>query len=1081
MGALMRGRDWKTTSLGPARLWPQSLRTSISTCLECAFPILVWWGPDLVMLYNDEYRMVLGSEKHPLALGARGRDVFPELWDVIGPMLAQVMSKGEATRSRDLLLVMNRHGYDEETYFSFSYSPVRDETGGIAGVFTPVFETTERVIGERRLRTLRDLAAGSRPDSVAQACRSAAAVLGMNPQDIPFALFYGVDEPNKPATLLGAAGTGAGAPAAPFAVSLAEDDAQTGWPLGRAARLGRPELVEGLGEKFGQLPRGAWPVPPDRALILPIPTPGGDRPTVLLVAAVSPRRALDDAYRSFLDLVAGQIGQTIAEALAYEESQKRAQALAEIDRAKTAFFSNVSHEFRTPLTLMLGPLEDLLDEPPTRLAPTARALVEVAHRNSKRLLRLVNALLDFSRIEAGRIEASFEPVDLSAFTAELASLFRSAIERAGLTLRVDAPPLPRAAYVDRDMWEKIVLNLLSNAFKFTFAGEIGVDLRVSEDGRFAEVSVSDTGIGIPADDLPHLFERFHRVPDAKGRSIEGSGIGLALVQELVRLHGGRTRVVSEAGRGSVFTVSLPFGADHGAVDPLDSAAPGRSGHAALGFVEEALQWLPEEREATPAFVQDAQEPALAAIGGGRRVLVADDNADMRDYVRRLLETRGYEVETAPDGIAALAAAMARPPDLVLSDAMMPGIDGFALLKRIRADPRTREIPVIMVSARAGEESKIEGLDAGADDYVVKPFSARELFARVDSAIRLALVRREAAAAMRAEGLRMQHMFEQAPGFIAILRGPEHVFEFANESYMRLVGDRALVGRSVRDAFPELVGQGFYELLDQVYATGQRFVGRKMPIALRDREDNEPVMAFLDFIYEPVTSAGGAITGIFVEGYDVTDRARQERHLNLLIDELNHRVKNTLAIVQGIARQTFRGVGAPDERLAAFEGRLAALAAAHGLLTRANWVSADLEAIVTETLQGLGVPAERWTVQGPPVRLEPKCAVTLAMAFHELGTNARKYGALSVEEGAISVTWTILGDGPHPDLDIRWAERGGPPVVAPTRRGFGTRMIQTALANELHGEVLVDWRASGLVCDIRAPLPLAAATSERSAP
>jgi len=252
IGALMRAHDWSTSPLGPVAFWPQSLKTSVSTCLECAFPILVWWGPQLVMLYNDEYRMILGSEKHPAALGAPGQAIFPELWDLIGPMLGQVLREGRATRSRDLLLVMNRHGYDEETYFSFSYSPIRDESGGVGGVFTPVFETTGQVVGERRLRTLRDLAARSRPESLEAAARAAAEALAENPYDIPFAMIYRIDHEADAARLIGAAGIEPGAPAAPLTIALGEGadhdcalvQVAQGGParvvddLARAARLG---------------------------------------------------------------------------------------------------------------------------------------------------------------------------------------------------------------------------------------------------------------------------------------------------------------------------------------------------------------------------------------------------------------------------------------------------------------------------------------------------------------------------------------------------------------------------------------------------------------------------------------------------------------------------------------------------------------------------------------------------------------------------------------------------------------------------------------------------------------------------
>src|SRR5262249_16832676 len=268
-----------------------------------------------------------------------------------------------------------------------------------------------------------------------------------------------------------------------------------------------------LAARFGPLPGGPWPESSEAALILPIAAPGQAHPTGLLVAGLSPRRVVDVDYRSFFDLVAGHLATAIANARAYEEARKRAEALAEIDRANPAFFSNVSHEFRTPLTLMLGPLEDTLAE--DSLPPGAQERLAVAHRNSLRLLKLVNTLLDFSRIEAGRIQAVYEPVDLAALTADLASVFRSTIERAGMSLIIDCPPLSRQTYVDREMWEKIVLNLISNAFKFTFEGQIEVSLKPA--GESAELTVRDTGVGIAAKDLPQLFERFHRVADARGR------------------------------------------------------------------------------------------------------------------------------------------------------------------------------------------------------------------------------------------------------------------------------------------------------------------------------------------------------------------------------------------------------------------------------------------------------------------------------------------------------------------------------------------------------------------------------------
>ncbi len=285
------------------------------------------------------------------------------------------------------------------------------------------------------------------------------------------------------------------------------------WPF--AEVLGTNTLVEVLDlALIGAFPTGAWDRPPVRAVALPIAPSGESGQAGVLIAGLNPYRLLNDGYRGFLGLVAGQIGAAVANAQVYEAERRRAEGLAEIDRVKTAFFSNVSHEFRTPLTLLLGPLEDALRR--AELPAAAREELTLAHRNSLRLLKLVNTLLDFSRIEAGRVDAVYVPADLATVTTDLASTFRSAVERAGLALVIDAPPLPEPVYVDMEMWEKIVLNLLSNAFKFTLEGPIGVRLRWADD--HVELDVSDTGTGIPSDELSHLFERFHRVKGVQGRT-----------------------------------------------------------------------------------------------------------------------------------------------------------------------------------------------------------------------------------------------------------------------------------------------------------------------------------------------------------------------------------------------------------------------------------------------------------------------------------------------------------------------------------------------------------------------------------
>ena len=429
--------------------------------------------------------------------------------------------------------------------------------------------------------------------------------------------------------------------------------------------------------------------------------------------------------------------QRVREQAEREKESQRAKTIAELDRVKTEFFSNVSHEFRTPLTLLLAPLQDALEDRTHHLPVPHRQRLEISQRNGLRLLKLVNTLLDFSRMEAGRLQANYEPIDLATYTEELASTFRSAIENVGLQLVVDCPPLHEPIYVDRQMWSKIVSNLLSNAFKFTFEGTIYISLKpkaTTSDNLQVELTVSDTGTGIPADELPHIFERFYQIKGTKGRSYEGSGIGLSLVQELLKLHGGEIEVSSEVDRGTTFRVTLPTGTAHLPPEHLQTEpTPDPTAMSASLFVAEAEQWLAEEDTAVKS--QSSVDTP--------RILIVDDNADLRNYLQRLL-AQYYQVETANDGLAALNTIRrsTQSYDLVLADIMMPVMDGLELLRSLRADPDTEDIPIILLSARASEESQVAGLEAGADDYLFKPFSAKELLARVKTNLELTQMRRE---------------------------------------------------------------------------------------------------------------------------------------------------------------------------------------------------------------------------------------------------------------------------------------------------------------------------------------------------
>jgi PAS domain S-box-containing protein len=732
--------DWAATPLGPPAAWPQSLKTAVSILLSSRFSMWMAWGPRLTFFCNAAYRRDTLDRKFPWALGRPASEVWAEIWDDIGPRIETVLNTGEATWDEALLLFLERSGYAEETYHTFSYSPLRDDSGEVVGFLCVVSEETERVIGERRMATLRDL--GSDPSVVRteqEMLTFAGRQFDRNPQDLPFTLTY-LFQGDGYAHLAAASGLSAGHPAAPPVLPVAGPEGV--WPTAAPA-CGEAALTDLVGAAFADLPTGGWPQPPTEALVIPLLQQGA-APYGFLVAALNRYRRLDEGYRGFIELTAGHVAAGIASARSYRAQQRRAEELAELDRAKTTFFSNISHEFRTPLTLIMGPLEELR----TRLEgtdPQTREELESIHRNGLRLGKLVNTLLDFSRIEAGRMQARFEPVDLAAMTADLASVFRSAVEKAGLAFEVDCPSLGEPVYVDRGLWEKVVLNLLSNALKFTFDGSIVVSVTAGD--SVALVTVTDTGIGVPAGEMPRLFERFHRIENARSRSNEGSGIGLALVQELVILHGGTITADSTEGKGTRFTIALPYGFAHLPADALaPSGNPGTVSSTIDPYLQEALRWLPSDQAS--AAVSEVILPLNDTPGGPHspdsavpgRVLVADDNADMREYLTRLLHSSGYQVTAVTDGVQALEAIRADAPDLVISDVMMPRLDGLALLAAVRADQRTAAVPVLLLSARAGQEASIEGLHAGADDYLVKPFAAAELLARVRANVDLARLR-----------------------------------------------------------------------------------------------------------------------------------------------------------------------------------------------------------------------------------------------------------------------------------------------------------------------------------------------------
>jgi len=869
LSALIQAHDWSATPLGPVARWPQSLKTTVSLMLNSRHPMWVGWGPEATFLYNDAYISVLSEAKHPWALGRPAAEVWDEIWDVCGPLADRVFEHGEASFQDDVRLFMKRTDHLEEVFYSFSYSPIRDESGGVGGLFCPSAETTAKVLGARRLATLSELAAKALvKGTVADACETAMQTLAANPDDVPFALLFlaGPDQDLHLAT------------SANLHPALAQARLPATWQACEVfdARAPRTIAVPAL----PGLPIGLAGQRVAQAQVLPVSRSADEQPFGVLVVAISPARPLDRDYASFFHLVASQLASTIQNARATEETRARAEKLAELDRAKTVFFSNVSHELRTPLTLMLGPLGDMASYDEVQDSAPLRQSVALALRNGQRLHRLVNTLLDFSRIEAGRLRARFVPTDLGTMTAELSSNFRSAVEKAGMRLVVDCPPTGEQAWVDREMWEKVVLNLLSNAFKYTLQGEIAVYLRREEDTFVLEVS--DTGSGIPEQELPRVFERFHRVEGASGRTHEGTGIGLALVQELVRMHGGSISVRSRLGAGSTFEVRLPAGRGHLPPEQVaEAAAPAVPSPVAGAVLAEVLGWLPED---------DVPAPTPAATAS-ERILLADDNGDMRDYIARLLRAEGYHVTVAGDGMQALERVREQAPDLVITDVMMPRLDGFGLLQALRTEKVHAGIPVIMLSARAGEEARVEGLQSGADDYLVKPFSARELLGRVSGKLAVARTRRAALEVERRLRRETENVLESiGEAFVALDQDWRFTYVNAEAERINATTRGQLLGRNLWDMYPDIRGT---EL--------ERRLRRVMDSGVPEHFDNHyaPWARWFEISCHPVEEGG-----ISVYYRDITQRkevervAREEdRRKDEFIATLAHELRNPLAPIR----------------------------------------------------------------------------------------------------------------------------------------------------------------------------------------
>lgn len=863
MGQRIREYDWSNTLLGGVALWPQSLRSAISICLNSNFPIAIYWGKDLTLLYNDAWSPIPGT-KHPWALGKPAAEVWPEIWDAIEPQFKKAFN-GEPGGSKDALLPMHRHGYTEECYFDFTFTPIYGEGGKVEGVFNAVIETTKTILNERQLKTLRDLGDLDRTaKNVDDIFNAAGKALEKNNQDFPFGIIYKIVPESSKAIPVSYIGLRKDQTVFPSVIDLTEPTEGTS-NFFQAYTLHQVVISEN-NHRRANLPKGGWDKEATQFLHLPIFNQNRKIPVAILSAALNPYRQFDASYAQFAQLIADQVSTEVTNMLAYEEEKKRAEALAEIDKAKTAFFTNISHEFRTPLTLILGTLEEALRD--TAPSDKNAERLSVTHRNALRMLRLVNNLLDFSKLEAGREKAQFQLTDIAALTENLAANFRSAIENAGLAFTVHCTPVQQPVYIDQEMWEKIVLNLLSNAFKYTLKG--GISLSLDSSGDSVVLRVKDTGVGIPAAELPNMFQRFHRVQNDTGRTFEGTGIGLSLVKELVQLHGGGVSVESQEGTGSEFTVTLPVGKDHLPANQIVATITTSNEALADAFLEEVSALI------TTSVPKNTEE----AKTGAATVLVVDDNPDMRQYIENLLQSN-FNIITAVDGKDALQKLEHHPVDLVVSDVMMPVLDGVALLKAIKEAPQTAMLPVILVSARAGEEAKLEGIAIGADDYLVKPFSSKELLARVHSQIALNKKRNRALQ-------EIYHLFDEVPFAVVVLKGSDLAIEYINQYSLNIWqrSKEAVLHKLLFEARPDL-RSSTEAIHKEVYRTGKRFRATEIPITFATGGKTET--RYFNAIIDPMFNEHGEMIGQLATSIEITEEVMARRK----VEESEKRFSNVL--------------------------------------------------------------------------------------------------------------------------------------------------------------------------------------------
>jgi signal transduction histidine kinase/ActR/RegA family two-component response regulator len=679
-GALVRSLDWSKTPLGPVESWPTSLRATVGIMLNSRHPMFLWWGPELIQIYNDAYVPSFGEDKHPAAMGRRGRDWWPEIWPIIGPQIEDVMSRAKASWNEDHLVPVHRNRRIEEVYWTYGYSPVFDEAGTVGGTLVVCTETTARVIAERRGSALRSFdRVTAQATTVPTVLAAASELVKEAPNDLPFLLIYGVDAQTAEPVLSRTAGLG-------DAERLAVDGACR--PRLVAAAGG--EAIDLRSDVLGlSLPGRPWPEPSTAAFVAPLAAGSGG----FLVVGLSPRLPFDAPYREHLLQLARHLGLALArvethgatEAAALERDRLMRE-LEAANRAKDEFLAMLGHELRNPLS----PIVTAIDLLKRRAGGATNREQEIIERQVGHLVRLVDDLLDVSKITRGKIALRKEPVEIAGVIAKALEMASDLFEQRLHQLSIDAPAEGLRVEGDPVRLAQVIANLLTNAARYTEPGGL-VSVRAFLDGSDVVVVVTDSGAGIAPDLLPRVFDLFVQGQRSTDRKEGGLGLGLALVRSLVELHGGTSVARSDGpGRGSEFEIRLPATARAADVVPAVRA------------------------------------PAAKGVAASRRVLVVDDNVDSAELLREMLQWVGHEVAMAHDGPSALATAEWFVPDVAVLDIGLPVMDGYELGRRLHERPQGARCRLIALSGYGQERDRVKSKESGFEAHLVKPVDGARL-------------------------------------------------------------------------------------------------------------------------------------------------------------------------------------------------------------------------------------------------------------------------------------------------------------------------------------------------------------------